>query len=558
MGQDTVFVYGSHKINFSFKSSDQAIQGAKLLVDNHVVDSAFSSSGFFNLNSYDIQGNESKLTLQLFTKTGTGSIADKLDAESFIFSNDWVLIIDRNTNDNTTYKVDDGVLRYIIEPYKALDFDSYVINRYWNLTDAIYTKDLSYLDYSYVGEGADIDIFVKRKDGSLLNWGNVKLPNELPDINLRLTKDNKYEFWWNKSKYYNALDEFQYSLKYGNYQSTKDTFLTTNSKFGDPFEIYLYSIPKHKTKSYLEGSKNNYQKNLYKYFGEKAPIPWYIFQPKFIEKDVYIYIENDSVNKIQLSNGNKISQSIIIENRNVGPGTADFSPQGKFILGYYNPGNNDFIHFAKNLETNEIHTLKNYKNLIKNTSQPFAISDNGIGIAVDHSNYCEYLFDFTQDAPIKTNCEKNNTLTTNVKISSNGQYYLRNNISSLQVLKSEETSGIKTLHNLNTWNSFVEYWEFNPLNSNQFVISDNKNISIYQCEPAILTKKIELSPDEELMNVDFFNNEYLTYKPGKITVKSFPESEVLFELEVNVKYEYILHNRMILFKNGDYYMYRIK
>ncbi len=60
------------------------------------------------------------------------------------------------------------------------------------------------------------------------------------------------------------------------------------------------------------------------------------------------------------------------------------------------------------------------------------------------------------------------------------------------------------------------------------------------------------------MNVDFFNNEYLTYKPGKITVKSFPESEVLFELEVNVKYEYILHNRMILFKNGDYYMYRIK
>lgn len=95
---DTIFVYGEHKINFSFQSSNQAIQGVKLLIDGQVVDSTFSSTGAFNFKAYELKGSESKLTLQIFSKSGTGSIADKLNAESFVFSNDWIFDISKEYN----------------------------------------------------------------------------------------------------------------------------------------------------------------------------------------------------------------------------------------------------------------------------------------------------------------------------------------------------------------------------------------------------------------------------------------------------------------------------
>lgn len=554
---DTVYVYGIHNVNFSFRSSDQTIQGVKLLIDNQVVDSAFSSSGVFKLDGYQLQGNEKKLILQVYTNSGTGSIADKLNAESYVFSNEWSLVIDKNTSDNTTYVVDNGVLRFVMEPYRAYDFDTYVIKRYWDNSEAVYTKYLTYLDYSYVGEGIGYYIYVRRKDGTTLPWGNISLPNELPDIHLRLTEDNKYQFWWNKSKYYNALDEYQYSLEYEKYQSTKDTFLTTDLKFGDYYHIYLYSVPKVKSKHYLANSRYYYQKNITKSVGEDVPIPWSMYSFNFTAKDVYSYINNDSIIHQKLSDGKIISKSRILEGESITSAVSKISPNAKFLLGYYNPGNNDMVYFAKNLITNQIYTLNNFKSLKGNTSQALAVSDIGTGVFANHSNKCEYLFDYTKDQQIRANCVSD-YLSTTAKISSNGKYYIRFDLSKIKVYKPAETSGMVLLHNIDTWNSITRVCEFNPLNSNQFVISDYETISVYQCEPAVLTKKITLGSEEELVNIDFFSGEYLTYKPGMLTVKSFPESEVLFELEVSTKREYMLHNRMIIYKNGDYYMYRIK
>ncbi len=556
LAYDTVYVYGNHKINFSFQSSNQTIQGVKFLIDDQVVDSAFSSSGVFNLKGYELRGNEKKLTLQLFTHSGTGSIADKLNAESYVFSNEWVLVIDKNTDDNTTYLVDDGVLRFVMEPYRAYDFDTYVIKRYWDDSEDVFTKNLTYLDYSYVGEGIGYYIYVRRKDGTTLPWGSISLPNELPDIHLRLTEDNKYQFWWNKSKFYNALEEYQYTLEYEKYQSTKDTFLTTDFKFGDYYHMYLYSVPKVKSKHYLANSRFYYQKNIPKFIGEDALMPWSIYTLQFIGKDVYSYVSNDSIINQKLSDGEIISKSRILEGESVFPAVSRISPQGKFILGYYNPGNNNFIYFAKNLVTDQIYILNNFKALRGNISQSLVISDVGTGVFGNIANTSEYLFDYTTDTQIKINLTGENGYDS--KIASNGQYYMRNNYTSIKVYKPAETSGMTLIYNFNTMSTVIKQWEFNPLNSNEFIISDNNTLSVYQCEPAVLTKKITFNAGEELMSVDFFNNEYLTYKQGKITVRSFPENEVLFELNVNVRYNYILHNRMILFKNGDYYMYRIK
>ncbi len=91
---DTVFAYASRTIAFQFESDNQAIQGAKLLIDDVTVDSVESDRGTISFNNWYVSNGIHKLTLQIFTASGTGSIADKLGGESYVLTRNWVLLMD--------------------------------------------------------------------------------------------------------------------------------------------------------------------------------------------------------------------------------------------------------------------------------------------------------------------------------------------------------------------------------------------------------------------------------------------------------------------------------
>ncbi|HRX30645.1 MAG TPA: hypothetical protein P5349_02040, partial [Tenuifilaceae bacterium] len=89
--QDTVdLLY--NRIFFSFKSSNQKIKFVIFFIDGDSVGTANSNKGYFDLNYQFLYVGTHKLKIELFTSSGTGSIADSVNAEGFLFTTkEWVI-----------------------------------------------------------------------------------------------------------------------------------------------------------------------------------------------------------------------------------------------------------------------------------------------------------------------------------------------------------------------------------------------------------------------------------------------------------------------------------
>jgi hypothetical protein len=100
------------RVYFNFSSSNQNISYVNFFINDSLVGTADSGNGSCDLNysfSYD---SYYKLRLEIFTHSGTGSIADSLKVEGYMFnSKQWVIkVLNRNIN-TLTSTVQDGFLK---------------------------------------------------------------------------------------------------------------------------------------------------------------------------------------------------------------------------------------------------------------------------------------------------------------------------------------------------------------------------------------------------------------------------------------------------------------
>ncbi len=87
LNDDTLFLYSSKQINFQFQSnSSQKIVAVKFYLDNTLLNTVNSNAGSFDLNYYQLSKGIHKLKIELYAKSGTGSIADNLGLEAFVLS----------------------------------------------------------------------------------------------------------------------------------------------------------------------------------------------------------------------------------------------------------------------------------------------------------------------------------------------------------------------------------------------------------------------------------------------------------------------------------------
>jgi hypothetical protein len=109
---DTLWVYGNQKLKYHFKSSveKQSILGLKIYLDGVLCDSVLSDNGEFDiLQSALVQGKH-KMKILLYTKSGTGSLADRLNAEQMLLTKEWVVMADYSTK-NVSYTIENGYLK---------------------------------------------------------------------------------------------------------------------------------------------------------------------------------------------------------------------------------------------------------------------------------------------------------------------------------------------------------------------------------------------------------------------------------------------------------------
>jgi len=543
---DTVYAYGYHTAAFNFKTSNQEIQGAKLLIDNVVVDSVASSNGVFQFSGYSTNNGIHKLTLQVFTKSGTGSIADKLGGESFVNSRNWVLVVDKDQSKNVSNTAKNGFLNISWKKYKSSDFVSYLVYRgNWEGELICTTQNLNFTDSTYVNEGAFYTVYVKKKDGYTLEWGSLYLARNYSMIHLDIDNNNQYYLWWNKIPYYNAVKSLTFKLGTKTQQSTNvnDTVFKTNLHFNDYCDFTLTIEPQKKNRNY-QWKLSDFNYTFSESAGIHVNITSYWYNPLTqISKDIVACFYNDTIRKFQLSTLKFISKQELKYKGNRLYGVT-LSPNGKFILGGIDYPNR----VAINLETNQSYLSTNILSYAVNVSQSFYISDVGTGVVKGYpsfENAYESVFDYITHQGYTYHYSK--SIADSILISPDGQYYI--------------SDGYGYYKNNGTISSIFYVkgrYEFFPFDSNKLMVLNDAVLTVYQCYP--FKKLWEFNQPDIMFNIDYYNNEILCGSTNKLRIRSLKDGSIINDIPMTITptswEEYFLYNHVILYANQ--YAYRVK
>lgn len=275
IGQLTTCTYefGSEKTYTIYEISVD-IDGVKLPVYHPNTD--------FSINPADYTYGEHKLTIQVITNTNSGSLADRIGAEGFVFTQEITLFIENRKPDNEnpceiiSVTKDSGRLKILWEMYDRINLQRYVLYRLkevlWDGTEVyepiIEIKDRSrtfYYDETYVGGQGKYYVTTWAADGftkSPVFEVNYPLPHivdkRMDGYNLKVTF-TKCLFENNFKQYVLSPFIWEYSYYYcrDTIRDINDTVITINNiVFGSNTIIELATHPVH---SYTAAGFSQYE-----------------------------------------------------------------------------------------------------------------------------------------------------------------------------------------------------------------------------------------------------------------------------------------------------------
>jgi hypothetical protein len=183
--------------------------------------------------------------------------------EGFNFIKTWVIIVDNTPMDYFKKEAINGYLRLSFRKYRAPDLKEYEIRKFNAHSFVLIGKSKSpvFTDSTYVGEPTTYQVTVNKINGESLLWNEFQLRNEIPSLHFSLNSGG-YSLWWNKVKYFNAVDKYsiQYVPGMSYYIADIKTFFnnpndTTLSlpgvHYGDICQTWLKIIPKPGNVLYL-------------------------------------------------------------------------------------------------------------------------------------------------------------------------------------------------------------------------------------------------------------------------------------------------------------------
>jgi len=551
---DTLWVYGNQKLKYHFQSSTekQAILGLKIYIDGKIRDSVISDNGEFEILQSALSEGKHRMNILLFTKSGTGSIADKINGETMLLNKEWVVMADYSNKD-VTYTIENGYLKLQWEKYKNPDLESYKIQYSGE------TKNNYYVDSSYYGAKRTFEITVQKTNGEILKWGSLVMNQNIPQPELKITASNTYYFTWKKSPYYKSI-KYRYefhntddgSPSYGDYGYKKgdDTVYVGKLQFSENFYIILTTLPKNLAE-YTNEHLSYPNTRLSQYAGEPTNMKE---NSAFTSADTLTAFDSKNVYKYFLG-GQIASVEPIFPGISSGFAPTQISPRGKYLLGtVFASGTTGTKYFAKNLTTGKVY----YMNYIEpgsyelNFDLSMHISDNGIGIFQLPTK--EMLFDFKNNVEIASrplSAPQSNLYL--FKISPDGKHVI-SSVYSGSVVADVFRINASNLEKMYNVDATYTDWQFNPTDPNMITSVKNKTLSVIQCEPYALLRKIQFDSDEVFMNIDYFNNEILSINANQFIIRSFNSGNVIKRITRGTqKYyqfeEFFLHNHHII-KNG--------
>lgn len=266
---DTLKLAADTWTEFKFSSPETSVQHVKITFDDNVVyDSEYNPDYrprfYIALGNYN--GGLHSFVLQAFTSTNTGSIADKVGAESYMFQVEWPVIINRNVDrwlsiQSAEYKKGGTLVKW--DKYDYADFEFYRMvktsSTLVNQTSYTISNPLTttFLDTTYL-EGEYSDYMVGLNGGYGNSFSFFK-PIQTPEVTL--DEKNNFVVKWNMTQNPQKLSFYHVALKipdtYSYQEIKKEDARDTvgvygiSPAFGNNYEFQVRYVPKGFNQPYL-------------------------------------------------------------------------------------------------------------------------------------------------------------------------------------------------------------------------------------------------------------------------------------------------------------------
>ena len=567
---DTLYLYSSLEIKFRFQSSNQAITAVNFLIDGTSVGSVYSASGTFTLQTGQIAAGTHDLGIEVYTSSGTGSLAEELGMEGYVASQSWKLVILDFYYPEISKTIENGLLHLKWNNYKASNFKEYAIVKagpFLNETEIKRVKTSEFTDSSYVGEWAYYSVRVITKDDNLFSSNTFYLEPDLPVLTYSVEDSNRYTVRWSKSKFYNAIDTFTvYQGRAYDYSGTKkvkatrdpnDTIYQVSSAcFGDELNFALRLVPKKTNAGFVPGSYSQYESATWGMLGFVFSYPNsfpYIFQ---VKNDEFVYYDCYRVSRYSLSQRRNV-ETLTYEP--TGCSTCSFvltqgSNSGKYLTSYVDCNRDVLFTDGTALNKYSIHKLQN----ITNGAHTFiAVSDSGTAI-IQNMDGGLNLYDLSASTPLAY-YRKNYSgdYVQGLKISSTGEYFfvLADTLRMVHFKNNQFTDAWKQPYPNN-----IKFYEFDPVNSNQVIFWNGSRLSVKLCSDLSVVNEYDLN-DEGLLDIDYVNDEMLTCTKGHLLVRNFSNGTLVKDVPVNfdplnwAEACYLINHTIVYGKGLLYFIY---
>jgi hypothetical protein len=566
--QDSIWLLYGREVSFRFSSSRDDILGTELLIDNEVNRTFYSNEGVFSLDHFSLSEGLHILQLNVYTTAGTGSIADRLGLESYVFTKTWKLFVIKDYNTSLRTTVEEGCLSLSWKEYPAYDFKEFIIYReegYNNRMEVGRCTVPEFSDCTYAGEGADYYVELVREQGQPIPWGQVYLSPEKPVLRFSASSDNEYTISWEKSKYYGAVGLYRLSmapLPWTNYVTIKETSdpddnsmrLPSSVRFGDRMCFKLLMVPEN-SPVYDPENTMRFESVLFDVETgfRYGPAGTNIYSPEQAGPDDFVFIAGcDSLMRYS------VAQKRITEKLSYIPqgcsmcrfGDYETSPSGQFLSTRFDCDYDLMLAETGNLKDFKRDELKSFSGQYNGSAVP--VSDAGTGL-VNTGNEGFYVYDFNSSV-VKGHYTSETAFAYGMAVSSGGNYlFVMDDAFSLVRFDDPGFTTIWT----RTEYGLPAFCEFHGTDPDALVYWDGSVFSIRNCSDFSVEYSFPLT-DDAVLHVDYYGNELLSYSEGHLFVRSLSDGSLIQDIPYGQNaaafyYRPILVNHTVISNTGVMY-----
>jgi hypothetical protein len=562
---DTIYVPTNGYTTLVYSTPDSKVRYAYFELNNRQLVKIESTSGTFtfSFNSGQYQkGIPYELNVELFRSTGSGSLADKVYAEGFLYSKSFTLIfLDESEMAPRVTRVfpENGSLRVEWEKFKGLGFLKYhVFNSVFYKIDIISDPNKTFLyDASYVGYNGDYYIVTETEDNTFTS-NHFYFEDGLPEAKAVLAENTTMKLTWGQSKYYNNIAGYRIFESYNRYnhfneiayiENSLDTFyLHEDGRFGVASRFYVLPVPVEREIPLNSYDDLRYMASLTEdvMIGERIPV----FPETFFYNPPGDFCYYSDILQIYKFDCTKNAFVDSIPTRYI---SMSASPDGKTLLS----SNIDHLEIIDS-ETMEI------SDVIPESDLPdgkmlyqFSIADNGKGVFVNVlGDY--YYYDYNNRvAEAKFRVDGESNIGDKMAVSPDGKFFCIRHVKGIYPNYLTELFKLEGGEAVQVWkDNTIDFFDFDPENGQFLYFKDG---ILKRVNPGDMSVISELQVnDEYLYDIDWNNDEYICLNSERdlFTIYDLNSGDIKTQVKTynfggyNSDYNHVFLSNKIIFTQG--------